>query len=65
MRGAILYGPRDVRFEERPSPRIVKTHGRDHQGLGYLRAPRQIFSARSVYPQKRLDAAELTAGRAT
>jgi threonine dehydrogenase-like Zn-dependent dehydrogenase len=24
MRGAILYGPRDVRFEERPAPRIVE-----------------------------------------
>ena len=24
MRGAVLYGPRDVRFEERPDPRIVE-----------------------------------------
>ncbi len=24
MRGAILYGPRDVRFEERDAPKIVK-----------------------------------------
>lgn len=24
MRGAMLYGPRDVRFEERPDPRIVE-----------------------------------------
>jgi threonine dehydrogenase-like Zn-dependent dehydrogenase len=24
MRGAVLYGPRDVRFEERPAPRIVE-----------------------------------------
>ncbi|HUS15560.1 MAG TPA: alcohol dehydrogenase catalytic domain-containing protein, partial [Chloroflexia bacterium] len=24
MRGAILYGPRDVRFEERPDPRIIE-----------------------------------------
>jgi threonine dehydrogenase-like Zn-dependent dehydrogenase len=24
MKGAILYGPRDVRFEERPDPRIVE-----------------------------------------
>ena len=24
MRGAVLYGPRDVRFEERESPRIVE-----------------------------------------
>src|SRR6266850_3006773 len=24
MRGAILYGPRDVRFEERETPKIVK-----------------------------------------
>jgi len=24
MRGAIIYGPRDVRFEERPAPKIVK-----------------------------------------
>ena len=24
MRGAILYGPRDVRFEERPAPKIVQ-----------------------------------------
>jgi len=22
MKGAVLYGPRDVRFEERPEPRI-------------------------------------------
>jgi threonine dehydrogenase-like Zn-dependent dehydrogenase len=24
MRGAVLYGPRDVRFEERPEPKIVE-----------------------------------------
>src|SRR3989442_2736578 len=24
MRGAVLYGPRDVRFEERESPRIIE-----------------------------------------
>ncbi len=24
MRGAVLYGPRDVRFEEREVPKIVK-----------------------------------------
>jgi threonine dehydrogenase-like Zn-dependent dehydrogenase len=24
MRGAVLYGPRDLRFEERPGPKIVK-----------------------------------------
>jgi threonine dehydrogenase-like Zn-dependent dehydrogenase len=24
MRGAVLYGPRDVRFEEREAPTIVK-----------------------------------------
>src|SRR4051794_40307539 len=24
MRGAILYGPRDVRFEERPNPKIIE-----------------------------------------
>ncbi len=24
MQGAVLYGPRDVRFEERPAPTIVK-----------------------------------------
>jgi len=23
MRGAVLYGPRDVRFEERPEPKIT------------------------------------------
>src|SRR5712671_4806584 len=25
MRGAVLYGPRDVRFEERDTPRIIKS----------------------------------------
>src|ERR1700716_666162 len=25
MRGAVLYGPRDVRFEERDTPRITKS----------------------------------------
>ena len=25
MRGAVLYGPRDVRFEERDAPKIIKT----------------------------------------
>jgi hypothetical protein len=25
MRGAILYGPGDVRFEERPDPRIIES----------------------------------------
>jgi threonine dehydrogenase-like Zn-dependent dehydrogenase len=24
MRGAVLYGPRDIRFEERPEPRIIE-----------------------------------------
>src|SRR5437867_9535204 len=24
MRGAVLYGPRDVRFEERETPKIIK-----------------------------------------
>ena len=24
MRGAVLYGPRDVRFEEREVPKIIK-----------------------------------------
>ena len=24
MRGAVLYGPRDVRFEERAAPMIIK-----------------------------------------
>jgi threonine dehydrogenase-like Zn-dependent dehydrogenase len=24
MRGTVLYGPRDVRFEERPDPTIVE-----------------------------------------
>jgi hypothetical protein len=24
MKGTVLYGPRDVRFEERPEPRIEK-----------------------------------------
>jgi hypothetical protein len=24
MRGAVLYGPRDVRFEERPDPKIIE-----------------------------------------
>src|ERR1700746_1643240 len=24
MRGAVLYGPRDVRFEERPAPTIIE-----------------------------------------
>src|SRR5262245_56535357 len=24
MRGAVLYGPRDVRFEERPEPKVVE-----------------------------------------
>ncbi len=27
MRGAILYGPRDVRFEERATPTIIKPTG--------------------------------------
>jgi len=24
MKGAVLYGPRDIRFEEREAPKIVK-----------------------------------------
>lgn len=24
MRGTVLYGPRDIRFEERPDPKIIK-----------------------------------------
>ena len=24
MKGTVLYGPRDVRFEERPEPKILK-----------------------------------------
>ena len=25
MRGTVLYGPRDVRFEDRPEPKIIET----------------------------------------
>ena len=29
MRGAVLYGPRDVRFEERETPKIVTSRDRN------------------------------------
>ena len=29
MRGAVLYGPRDVRFEERDAPTIIEPTPRD------------------------------------
>src|SRR3982750_2833006 len=35
MRGAVLYGPRDVRFEERESPKIVEPTDLDGQELFY------------------------------
>ena len=34
MQGAILYGPRDVRFEECPEPTIVEPDRRDHPAVG-------------------------------
>ena len=37
MRGAVLYGPRDVRFEERPDPTDRRADGRRHPALGDLR----------------------------
>ena len=39
MQGAILYGPHDVRVEERQDPRIIEPHRRDCSPDGdlYLR----------------------------
>ena len=39
MQAAVLYGPRDVRFEEREIPKITQADGRRHPTFGdmYLR----------------------------
>jgi hypothetical protein len=37
MQGAILYGPRDVRFEERYAPDDHQANRCRHQDLGHLR----------------------------
>ena len=37
MTGAVLYGPRDVRFEERSAPTIIEDDRCHHQDLGQLR----------------------------
>ena len=37
MRGAVLYGPRDIRFEEREVPTNRQADRRHHQDLGHLR----------------------------
>ena len=37
MKGTILYGPRDVRFEDRPGPEDRKADRRHHPHFSYLR----------------------------
>ena len=37
MFATMLYGPGDVRFEERPEPKIRKTYRRHHQAFSKLR----------------------------
>ena len=37
MRGTMLYGPRDVRFEERPDPTIVEPTDAIIRIVGHLR----------------------------
>ena len=36
MRGAVLYGPRDVRFEERPDADHCRADGCDHPAVGHV-----------------------------
>jgi len=40
MRGAVLYGPRDLRFEERETPKV--RHLADHSGEILPPAKRQV-----------------------
>lgn len=37
MKATILYGPGDVRFEERPDPRIIEPTGCYYQAFRLLR----------------------------
>ena len=37
MKGTVLYGPRDVRFEERDEPNDHRANRCHHQDLGHLR----------------------------
>ena len=37
MKGTVIYGPRDIRFEDRPEPRIVEPTDADHPHRGNMR----------------------------
>jgi hypothetical protein len=39
MRGAVLYGPRDVRFEEREAPKIIEPTDAISCGLQFAETP--------------------------
>ena len=36
MQGTVLYGPRDIRFEDRPEPKIIKADRCHHPPLGHM-----------------------------
>ena len=36
MQATVLYGERDIRFEDRPEPTIVEADGRHHPPAGHV-----------------------------
>src|SRR3712207_1400292 len=49
MRGTVLYGPRDVRFEERPDPTIVEPTD------AIIRLPATCVCGSDLWPSRRAD----------
>ena len=49
MRGTILYGPRDVRFEERPDPTIVE------QTDALIRLPLTCVCGSDLWPYRGIE----------
>ena len=48
MRGAVLYGPRDVRFEERDIPKILKDADRSTEPRDVPRGNESQISSAAV-----------------
>ena len=44
MKGTVLYGPRDVRFEEREDPQDSEPDGCDHPFIRHLRVRLRLCS---------------------
>ena len=49
MKGTVLYGPRDVRFEELDTPKITKSSATDQLCALTTRSPRRVDLEKTVY----------------